>query len=75
MASFPFEPAFLGAGRRDFYALTPTEQEAVNRLVEALCRDPFIDNVSKYVLTCEPPELWLFERDGWSILYRIWTTL
>lgn len=71
MSEFLFDYAFLAAAREVYDALLPADRQAVDALIDAICRDPFVDNVTKFILMRDPIELLIADDGVWSIGYRI----
>ena len=65
------EPIFVGSARREYEALSPTDQSEINAVTRLLELDPWVDNVRKTNLSTPSITLILYEDERWRLLYRV----
>jgi hypothetical protein len=61
---------FFSLPKRVYLALTELDQADLRRQVEFLCIQPELDGITK-TFYAGNPERYLYEDDGWRIVYRV----
>jgi hypothetical protein len=71
MAGPVFEAAFRPGARQVYQNLNQSDRGIVDRLVQALEADPYIDGRTKFHFAAEIVPLAVLVQDEWAIVYRI----
>ncbi|MGH2586083.1 MAG: type II toxin-antitoxin system RelE family toxin [Dehalococcoidia bacterium] len=66
-----FEYVFLGRARAQYDALSPDEQEDVDRAIRLLELDPWHDGITKRDLPVPPLILSVYDDGRWRLSYRV----